>query len=113
MEENNQIAMCTGTDISLTFGVRQINIDLYVPAEHDEMITHLYRDGRLSEEDILWADCQIIKDCHCMFIYNWSGISNGMQVEIDFCKKHNIPMFEFTEFNQETADKMVEFLDSI
>ena len=70
-------------------------IDFYVPGEHDEVISLLYQDGRLKEEDILWADCEIIKrTCKVLIVFTSDGfISTGMQIEIAFAYKHNIPAF--------------------
>jgi hypothetical protein len=69
-------------------------IYLYVPGEHDEVISLLYQDGRLKEGDILWADCEIIRGC--AFLIAWSPddfISTGMQIEIDFARGLKIPVF--------------------
>lgn len=69
-------------------------ISLYVPGEHDILISILYQDGRLKEEDILWGDCQIINDCDILLV--WSPdqyISTGMGIEIEFAKAHGIPVY--------------------
>ncbi len=69
-------------------------VHLYVPGEHDEIIVHLFQDGRLKEEDILWADCKIIQKC--AFLIAWSPndfISTGMGIEIDFATEQNIPVY--------------------
>ena len=70
-------------------------VHLYVPGEHDEIIVILFQGGRLKEEDILWADCEIIKRT-CNILIAWSPdnyISTGMQIEIDFANAHNIPVY--------------------
>ena len=70
-------------------------IYFYVPGENDEVICLLYQDGRLKEEDILWADCQIIEQT-CDILIAWSPdqyISTGMGIEIDFAKAHGIPVY--------------------
>ena len=69
-------------------------ISFYVPGENDLLISILYQDGRLTEEDILWGDCQIIKDCKILIAFSPDGfISTGMGIEIDFANRHNIPVF--------------------
>ncbi|KKN05758.1 hypothetical protein LCGC14_1084110 [marine sediment metagenome] len=69
-------------------------ISIYVPGENDLLISILYQDGRLKEEDILWGDCQIVKACDILIAFSPDGfISTGMRIEIDFANKHNIPVF--------------------
>jgi len=70
-------------------------VHIYVPGEHDEVISLLYQGGRLKEEDILWADCQLIKHtCQILIAYSPDGyISTGMMVEIKFARNHNIPVY--------------------
>ncbi len=71
---------------------------LYVPGEHDEVISLLYQNGRLGEGDILWADCEIIKICDFLLVWSPDGfISTGMQIEIDFAEAHKIPVFVIKE----------------
>ncbi len=70
-------------------------IDFYVPGEHDEIISLLYQDGRLKEEDILWGDCELIKrNCKVLIAFTPDEfISTGMQIEIDFAHEYSIPVF--------------------
>ncbi len=70
-------------------------IHFYVPGEHDEVISLLYQDGRLKEGDILWADCEIIRQT-CDILIAWASdgfISTGMRIEIKFARDHDIPVF--------------------
>ncbi|KKM20484.1 hypothetical protein LCGC14_1644990 [marine sediment metagenome] len=69
-------------------------VHLYVPGENDLLISILYQDGRLKEEDILWGDCEIIRDCDILFAWSPDDfISTGMQIEITFAREHNIPVY--------------------
>jgi len=88
-------------------------VHLYVPGEHDQVISLLYQDGRLSEEDILWADCQIISNCD--FLLAWSPdqfISTGMGIEIEFAKAHGIPVYVIHDVEELQAlkSKILEYL---
>ncbi len=77
-------------------------IRFYVPGEVDEVISLLYQDGRLTERDILWADCQIIERT-CDILLAWSPdnfISTGMQIEIDFAHRRNIPVYIIHDVEQ-------------
>ena len=94
MAENNRLAH----EAAVLMRCILPEICLYVPGEHDEVISLLYQDRRLKEGDILWADCEIIKTCD--FLIAWSPddfISTGMQIEIDFAHEHNIPVFVIRE----------------
>ena len=70
-------------------------VHIYVPGECDEVISILYQAGRLKEEDILWADCQIIeRTCDILIAYSPDGyISTGMKIEIEFAHAHSIPVY--------------------
>ncbi len=88
-------------------------IHLYVPGEHDEVISLLYQDRRLKEEDILWADCQIV--ANCAFLLVWSPdqfISTGMGIETEFAKAHGIPVYVIHDVEelQKLKPKILEYL---
>ena len=69
-------------------------ISVYVPGEHDQVISLLYQDGRLSEEDILWADCRIISNCDILIVWSPDGyISAGMQIELNYADEHGISRY--------------------
>ena len=69
-------------------------VHLYVPGEHDEVISLLYQDKRLKEGDILWADCEIIRNCNILLAWSPDDlISTGMHIEIDFANAHDIPVY--------------------
>lgn len=81
-------------------------VHLYVPGEHDEVISLLYQDGRLKEGDILWADCEIIRNCDILLAWSPDNfISTGMQIEIGFAKAHNIPVYIISDVEQLQAWK--------
>jgi len=59
-------------------------IDLYVPAEHEDFVLIAYEDKYLTEEQILEIDCKILagKDFHIVHeVDGWLG--GGIGVEID------------------------------
>ncbi|KKN64876.1 hypothetical protein LCGC14_0487100 [marine sediment metagenome] len=69
-------------------------VSIYVPGENDLLISILYQDGRLKEEDILWGDCEIIRLRDILLVWSPDDfISTGMQIEINFATKENIPVF--------------------
>lgn len=88
-------------------------IHLYVPGEHDILISILHQGKRLTEEDILWGDCEIIRTT-CDILIAWAPdgfISTGMGVEIKFAQDHNIPVFiiEDVEGLQKLKPKILKY----
>lgn len=90
MDENNSKAIQFGKELRKVFPT----LDLYVPAEHDEFILEAYLHGRITEEEILDTDCNILAKRNFLLVYSPDGyISKGMGVEINFAKFNNIPRF--------------------
>ena len=76
-------------------------VDWYCPAEHDEIIQILYQAGKLSEEDILWADCEIIKRCDGLLVYAFEGIehiSSGMRKEMEAAAELQLPTIGIVKY---------------
>lgn len=57
-------------------------VDFYVPAEHDLTLQILTSDNRLSIEDIMYADLQVLAACHGYMFYQFEP-SVGSQIEWD------------------------------
>ena len=67
-------------------------LDIYVPAEHDQVVEYLYTKGYVNARQIIEADCVIISDCKFVIVYNqYSKVSEGMHIEIDHCMYSQIP----------------------
>lgn len=89
MKENCQKALDAAKEIRAMFP----NLDLYVPAEHEDFVELSYTKKYLTEEQILDIDCSIISKKNLLVVYSSdSFISNGMWVEINFAVRHNIPI---------------------
>lgn len=56
-------------------------VDFYVPAEHDLTLQILTNDKRLSIEDIMYADLQILSACHGYMFYEFEP-SYGSRIEL-------------------------------
>jgi hypothetical protein len=67
------------------------NKEFYVPAEHEDFIGKAYKNGFLTEDQILSIDCQIISKCAAMVVLDFGHISRGMDIEIKFCRVTGIP----------------------
>lgn len=71
-------------------------LDIYCPAEHEEFVHKTYLTKKLSIEDILEIDCQILKECDLLLVYNYERMfSKGMKVEYKFAYENNIPSLVF------------------
>lgn len=86
--------------------------DLYVPAEHEDFVGIAYREGYLTEKQILDVDCQIILDtCDAIIIYVPQGdkLQGGRKVEHDYAVLNCIPVFVF-EYTWEVIEWVSNFI---
>jgi hypothetical protein len=89
MHANNQAAMELGKILRAQFD----NLDIYVPADHDEFVTIAYANGDLSEEQILKTDVEIVKRCSLLIAYiPERHISSGMMRELYEAQWAGIPV---------------------
>lgn len=60
-------------------------IDLYVPAEHEDFVFRAYTCGYVTEEQILDVDCQILEAKDLLIIFTRTGerIVGGVATELD------------------------------
>jgi len=70
-------------------------LDLYVPAENGEFDIECFSRGYLTAEQILEVDCEILSKRDVLLVYNWQGISKGMEIEIDYAEKLGKDIIEF------------------
>jgi len=56
------------------------DIYFYLPAEHDELIQILYNNGKLTEEEILDGDLELLRGCNGWFFYHFDE-SRGSEIE--------------------------------
>ena len=89
-------------------------VDWYCPGEVDLIIQILYTQGKLTEDDILNADLEIIeKYCHGLFCHQWES-SYGGNKEYDFAEENNIPRYYFKQLKLSNVDsemlyKLIDF----
>ena len=78
--------------------IRDLNlpIELYVPAEHEDFVQIAYREGMITEAQILIVDCKIIDDCRGVIYYDPQySFSSGMDVERLHQERTNKPGITF------------------
>lgn len=107
MDVNNQKAIDAASQIRRYFP----GFDLYVPAEHDEVLNILYQTDAVTIGGILDADCEVIRRRNFLIVYVPDGfISNGMRVEIQAAEKANMPIFILASTYTEDLDLLGMFI---
>jgi len=73
------------------------NLDLYIPAVHDEYVTEAYlRGGVETDKEILEIDKIILRRRDIFIAFAYKGVfSKGMRIEIDEAHERKIPVFIF------------------
>jgi len=105
--ENCNKAIVAGTIISCCVP----EIDLYIPAQHDEFIQIAYDKGFLTETEILDVDCTIISKCDLLLVYDWQGyVSRGMMREMEYARKHGIPIVTFSDVTDAVIDAIKKLI---
>lgn len=90
------------------------DLDLHVPADHDEFVCIAYRNGKLTEDDILEIDCAIIQQRQMMIAYSYEGhTSRGMQTEIACCLTNAIPLFCFENFTETVMNELIAWYTEV
>ncbi len=104
MDANNTKAIAFATRLREVFP----DVHIHVPGEYEEFVGPAYRKGHLTEKQILDIDCDIISSGDFMIVYSPDDyISTGMQVEINHCIKHNIPIVSVVDGDEEEYFKQM------
>lgn len=71
------------------------NLEIYVPAEHDEFVSIAYHDGILTEKQILDIDCKILdkRNFVIVFTHGTKKLSNGMETEVNYADAVGMQVF--------------------
>jgi hypothetical protein len=81
-------------------------LELYVPAEHEEFVHIAWKGGYLTEIQILEIDCKIIDTCDvvlCHLYPEGDELQGGRKVEIDHAVKRSIPHLLFSHASEAAA----------
>lgn len=79
-------------------------IELYVPAEHEDFVLIAYTDKYLTEKQILAVDCKILKKRDFHIVHEVGGwLGGGIGVEIDAAKKYGKLIFYIQSLDEVTA----------
>ena len=89
IEANNRQAMRFAAELRAEFP----NLDLYVPAEHDEFVLRTYETHLLNEAEILAVDCDLLLKRDFLIVYVPDGhLSSGMMQEITAAQVSHKPI---------------------
>lgn len=88
------------------------DLDIYCPGDAEKFV-HLTYDGKLlTDAQILDIDCQILRECDCVFAYAFDA-SRGMAVEIEDAQKHQIPIMVFKNLDESVFKQIRSFVDGL
>jgi hypothetical protein len=77
------------------------DIELYVPGLTEPFVEKAIQQHKLSVEEVLAIDCEIIlKDCDGAIFYVPLGLSKGMKIELQFCEDNHIPWTLITDIDE-------------
>jgi len=89
-------------------------LDVYCPADHDEVIQLLWRRKQVSVSDILDADCTIIANRDFLLAWNPDERpSGGMETEWKYARSINIPCFGFGVFDAQAKHWMHDIVEKV
>lgn len=108
MQRNNDAARKIADQIRLYMATnyRDVDFELYVPAEHEEFVNRAFRNGMLTVPEILHIDCQIIEEEYNDMLLTFAPFGppvEGCRVEIDHAVFNEITVLVF--------EGMIEFKD--
>ncbi len=117
MQANNDAAMRAARVIRQVFrpleNQHKCAIEVYCPADHDEFVMIAYRNGTLTEAQILAVDCEIVERCQALIWYSGLGSSKGAEIEIKRARSQAIPIFELTSLNTYDLVQLKNFVEGL
>jgi len=87
------------------------DVEIYVPAEHEDFVGISFRDEYLSEKSILEIDCKIIREtCDAVIVNVPEGdeLQGGRLVEHNYAVEKGIPVCVFS-----TLDVAIDFIATV
>ena len=111
MEHNNRLAVRWSKELYRFFG---INLEIYVPGEHDEFVLIAYLSGIIDEKEILDIDCTILERRDILLVADCENhLSNGMKIEIAKAKELGIPIYCSQDLSEETLEGLKKVLERL
>ena len=111
MTRNNDKAIAWGRELWAYFGSQ---LEVYIPAEHDEFVLIAHEKNYLDIHQILDVDCDIVAKREAVIVADWeSHISGGMQREINHANSLDIPVWFFNKIDIDSLEQMEIFLGAL
>ena len=108
---NCQQAIAWAKALRIYFGC---NLEIHVPAEHDEHMLIAMKKGYLTIDQVLDIDCVIVSRRDVVLIANWEDhISGGMRREIDTAYRRGIPYRVFTDVQEDDLRALKMWLEQL
>jgi hypothetical protein len=100
----------------LAMNYRDVDPEVYVPAEHEEFVHRTFTNGMLTVDQILHVDCQIIEekynDLLLVFVpYGPLVEGEGRSIELEHTRKCKIPSIMFKDMS-EFKEKFTVFAEA-
>ncbi len=111
MQANNDAAMRVARVIRAW--LYPLPVDVYCPADHDELVLIAYRRNYLKEGEILAVDCKIIEGCDGLIWYSGLGPSSGAEIEIKCAISNGIPVFTISCLEPARLTLLTEFVEGL
>jgi nucleoside 2-deoxyribosyltransferase len=105
---NSQIAKDAAFEIMMKIDC----LDIYTPGNAEDFVGLTYSKGLLTDTQILALDCEILEKCDGLMCFDFDT-SKGVEVEVAYAKKKNIPMLRFREMNAQTIDDIEGFVNQL
>lgn len=79
-----------------------LDIEFYVPAEHEDFVHIAYKSGYLMIDEILEIDCLIIDDCDAVIVLvpEDDELQGGRKVEYDYAIDAAIPAMVYSKVGE-------------
>ena len=116
MQRNNDAARAMAERIRTYMSVnyREVEFELYVPAEHEDFVNRAFRNDMLTVPQILKIDCQIIEEEYNDLLLTFAPFGppvEGCRIEIDHAVENEITVLVF-EGIIEFKDVMEAYLEA-
>ena len=73
-------------------------IQLYIPAEHEDVISYLLYHKYITVDQLLEADCNVVGQSDILLMYGRP--SSGMKKEFEYADENDIAIVSFNNLNQ-------------
>jgi len=87
-------------------------LDIYTPGNAEDFVGLTYSEGLLTDKQILDIDCKILDKCDGLIVYDFDK-SKGVETEVAYAKKHNMPILRFEKLNSKTIDRIQKFVNDL